>query len=557
MVAGEVSFSLPPLDTQSAIALFIERGKAFEVHGIASADAAPIERICAHLAGLPRAIELAAAQLRKLSLAELEQRLPDEASMDRHAASGFIEWTYSVLSPQEQLLLRRLSVFAGGARREAIEQVCASADFDADWIVVALNGLIENAIVTIEPAEEGDRYALPASIRAYARALAIEHDDFVETGMRHARHFLERARELRESYPTRAWQRRLHDMVPELDNLRAALMFTVTQGHDIQLGAELSACLIQYWQYLGRTASGREWIEELLARGIEYPRHVRAELLYGVARLDTAHSKHALECAMVAVEEYRALGDEIGLASALSEVAAAHAGLGDVDRGQPCLHEALEITTRMGDIRRMGDVLNGMAMAEGWRGNHLRARDLYEQSLELFRRLENDRGVASLLGNLGDLAAVVGDYERAISLSRQSLAILERLHDPQSTAWQLTNIGCFELKRGNIEAARPVLRRALELVREYQDDWLSANCVDALSRLALAQQDVACAYRLALFADGVFDGIGVPRQPPDELDRERVVREALAHLDESAEHAERERAKAMTWSDVLREAAQI
>lgn len=557
MLSGEVAFSLPPLDMQSAITLFIERAKALEIHGIGAGDASAIERICAHLGGLPRAIELAAAQLRKFSLAELEERLPDEASMDRQAASGFIEWTYSVLSPQEQLLLRKLSVFTGGATREAIEDVCSTGDFDADWSVVALNGLIENAIVTIEPAEEGDRYLMPASIRAYARDLAMREGDFEATAARHARYFLERARQMHESYPTRGWQRRLHEMVPELDNLRAALIFTVTQGHDVQLGAELTACLIQYWQYLGRTASGREWIEQLLARGIEFPRHVRADLLYGLARLDSAHSMRALESAMLAIGEYRALGDEIGLASALFEAAASCSGLGQADRAEPFLQEALEISTRLGDIRRMGDVLNGMAMAESLRGKHLRARELFEQSLELFRRLENDRGVASLLGNLGDLAAIAGDFERAVGLSRQSLAILERLHDPQSTAWQLTNIGCFELKRGNIEAARPVLRRALELVREYQDDWLSANCVDALSRLALAQQDFASAYRLALFADGVFRAIGVPRQPPDEVDRERVVRESVAQLDRSTEQSERDRVREMTWADVLQDAAEI
>ncbi len=205
----------------------------------------------------------------------------------------------------------------------------------------------------------------------------------------------------------------------------------------------------------------------------------------------------------------------------------------------------------------MGDVLNGLALAEGWRGNTLRARELLEQSLEFFRRLEDDRGVASLLGNLGDLAAVVGDYERAISLSRQSLAILERLHDPQSTAWQLTNIGSFEIKRGNLEAARPALRRALELLHEHQDDWLSANCADSLSRFALAQQDWAAAYRLALFADGIFAAIGVPRQPPDEIDRERVVRDSGAHLTDGAQDIQRERALHMTWSDVLEEAAQL
>ncbi|HET6894018.1 MAG TPA: diguanylate cyclase [Candidatus Baltobacteraceae bacterium] len=552
MLAGEVAFTLPPLEVQPAITLFLERAKDLGIEQIGASDAVIIERICGRLGGTPRAIELAAAQLRRLSLRDLEQRLPDEASMDRQAAQGFVPWTYSVLSSDEQTLLRCLSVFAGGATQDALEEVCV-----VQRVSDTLSGLVENGIVGIETHHAGERYVLPLSIRAYARERAQEADEFEAIAMRHARYFLERARSLQESYPTRSWQRELNQMLPEIDNLRAALIFTVTQGHDVQLGAELTACLVHYWQQLGRMSAGREWIEQLLARGVEFPRRVRAELIYGLARLDNAHNKQALECALHAAQEYRALGDETGLAAALFEVAIAHSGLGQVDQADPPLQEALEICTRLGDIRRMGDVLNGMALNESWRGNTLRARELFEQSLELFRRLENDRGVASLLGNLGDLAATVGDYERAVSLSRQSLAILERLHDPQSTAWQLTNIGCFEIKRGNLEAARPVLRRALELVREHQDDWLSANCVDAFSRLALMQHDWSAAYRLALFADGIFGAIGVPRQPPDQADRERVVREAADRLGIDGEARQREHARAMSWSDVLKIAAEV
>lgn len=557
MIPGEVSFMLPALDAQSAITLFIERANALGIAGIGADDAASIERICAHLGGLPRAIELAAAQLRKFTLSEFEERLPDEGSIDLQAAQGFVEWTYGVLSAAEQTLLRRLSVFAAGATRAAVEEVCSGGDLTAEEIPNVLTSLVEHAIVGVEATDEVERYVLPASIRAFARDCASDTGEFDSLAMRHARYFLLRARDLDESYSTRAWQRKLAEMVPEMDNLRAALIFTVTQGNDVLLGAELSAALIQYWQYVGRMSAGRDWIEQLLAREVEFPRHVRAQLLYGVSRLDSARSRHALSCAMSAVEEYRALGDQTHLSAALFEVAACYSGLGEYDAADPYLHEALEISTRLGDLRRMGDTLNGMALAEGWRGNTLRARELLEQSLDIFRRLEDDRGVASLLGNLGDLAAVVGDYERAISLSRQSLAILERLHDPQSTAWQLTNIGCFELKRGNAESARPALRRALELLQEHQDDWLSANCVDALARLALAQRDWERAYRLTCFADGIFQSIGVPRQPPDQLDRERVFREAASHLNIGVEEELDRAASEMSWSDVLREAAQI
>lgn len=546
LLSGEVSLSLPPLDTQSSVTLFVERAKALGVVDLNAADAAAIERICAQLGGLPRAIELAAAQLRTFTLAELEERLPDEASMDRQAAYGFVEWTYNVLSPREQRLLRALSVFAGGAALEAVESVCIDSEV-SDTLV----NLVEKAIVNVEPGEGGERYVVPASVRAYARERAMDDGDLDAAALRHARYFLERARTLHESYPTRAWQGELRRMLPELDNLRSALIFTVTQGHDVQLGAELTACLIQYWHQLGRMAAGREWIAQLLARGVDLPRSVRADLLYGMSRLDTAHNKQALEYARAAANEYRALGDESGLAAALYEAAIAHSGLGELDAADPYLEEALDICSRLGGIRCMADVLNGMAFSQSWRGNMLRARELYEESLDLFRRLENDRGVASLLGNLGDLAAVAGDYERAIALSRQSLAILERLHDPQSIAWQLANIGSFEIKRGNIEAARPALRRALELAREHQDDWQSGNCVDALARLALAQYEWVTAYRLTLFADGIFRSIGVPRQPPDERDRESVLDEAAMHLDDAGERHHSDAASAMTWSDVL------
>ena len=551
MLGGEVAFVLPPLDGQSAITLFVERAKAFGVSAIDGGAALAIERICKHLGGLPRAIELAAAQLRRFSIAQLEERLPDAASMDRQIAHGFVEWTYGVLSSQEQAVLRQMSVFAGGATRDAVSAVCAS-DETGD----ALNALVENGLINIEN-ENGERYVLAASIRSYAKERAVAAGEFESAATRHAQYFLERARGLHESYPTRSWQRQLNDMVPELDNLRAALIFTVTQGHDVHLGAEMTAYLIQYWQQLGRMAAGREWIEQLLARGIALPDRVRAELLYGLARLDNAHNKQALDYALQAAAEYRKLGDETGVAAALFEAAYASAGFSDFDAGDSYLAEALEICTRLGDMRRTADVLCCMAFSQSWRGNTLRARELFEQSLELFQRLENDRGIAALLGNLGDLAAVVGDYERAVNLSRQSLAILERLHDPQSTTWQLTNIGCFELKRGNVDAARPALRRALELVQEHQDDWLGANCVDGFSRLALASHDWSAAYRLALFADGVFRTIGVPRQPPDQIDRERVEREAAARLGSRSEALQREHVQGMSWSDVISIVAEI
>ena len=550
LVAGEASFLLPPLGQGDAAALFVERAKALAGVNPAEQDGEIVERICRQLEGLPRAVHLAAAQLRTFDLHDLARRLPDSAALGREALLGFVEWSYNVLSAQEQALLRNLSAFIGGAQLEAIREVCGVSD--------PLLSLVDKALVMRETTRFGDRYVVPASIRAFAARRSYELDEWHAVSMRHARYFSKRAAALRDAHSTRRWRETLETMLPELDNLRAALAFTVLDGNDVLLGAQLSCDLVEYWQHLGRNTAGREWIEQLLLqRGTHFSKHLLAKLHYGLARLDTARSKRALDAAMLSVQIYRELDDEAGLAGSLFEAAAAATGIGQSDAADPYLDEALEIAKRIGDVRRMADVLNGKALAQSWRGYPQSARELFEQSLQLFRQLEDDRGVASLLGNLGDLAATVGEYDRAVSLSRQSLAILERLHDAQSTGWQLLNLGAFELKRGNVDAARPALRRALELVREYQDDWLSANCVDCLSRLALVEKDWPRALRLAGFADGVLDSIGVPRQPPDQLDYETVLREARSVVGEGAADDGMRVGRAMQWSDAVREALQV
>lgn len=541
---GEVSYVVPPLAAADAAALFTDRAEA--VANVNAPDAAAVQRICAKLEGLPRALQLAAAQLATMPLDQLERRLNDSAPVK---ADDFTRWSYEVLRDDERRLLRGMCVFAGGATGDAVAEICGDRS--------VLGDLIDKGLVAIEPQRGAHRYVISGSIRLAVAQRARELGEFDRRAAAHAAYYAKRARELEESYPTKHWQSALASMTAELDNLRAALIFTVSQGHDVQLGAELSCDLIHYWQQTGLAAAGREWLEELSGRtDIEFPGPVRAKMLYGLARLDTARSKRALDAALGAVDAYRELGDERGLAAALFEVAAALAGVGDTDSADAYLREGLEIGTRINDKRLTGDMLNGMAVAEQWRGHVQRARELLEESLRSFRELEDDRGVASLLGNLGDLAAMMGDYDRAVALTRQSLAILERLHDPQSTAWQLLNLGAFELKRRNADAARPAIRRSLELLREYRDDWLSANCVDCLARLAFAEREWARALQLAAFADSVFAALGVPRQPPDRVDYEFLMREAKVAIGLDAAQAAQAEGAAMEWADVMRIAVQ-
>ena len=548
LIGGEVCFTLPSLPMDDAVALFYDRARAA---GRGDAlDRELVEKICTHLDGLPRAILLAAAQLRAVSIGTLMERMPDRAALQLGSGRNLLEWAYTVLAPSEQQLLRACSVFSGGAREDALASVNGEVD--------ALEALVDSTLIARELVAGEVRYVIPGTVRTFCVERSRAMGEWRRFASAHARYFRERARELEASYSTKQWRPLLEAMMPELDNIRTALHFTVSQGNDVELGSEMTCDLINYWEQLGRSAAGREWIEALLARtDIAFTKQVRAKLLSGLSRLDSARSKVGLDSALASVQLYRELGEDRGLSFALFEAAAACMGIGDFDGADPYLEEALMLAQRNGDARRTADVLNGMALAAQWRGRLPQARELMEKSLTLFRELDDDRGVASLLGNLGDHAATQGDFDRASSLSRQSLAIFERLHDAQCTGWQLMNLGSFELRRGNTEAARSALRRSLELVREYQDDWLSANCLDAISRLAILEKDWRRALRLAGFADYVLETIGVPRQPPDQIHYEQVTRQACEVLGEACAVKELQDAQAMKWSEALNEALRV
>jgi diguanylate cyclase (GGDEF)-like protein len=535
---AEVAFVLPPLELDDAAELFVDRARSIGGREIAEQERALVEQVCVELGGLPRALHLAAAQLRDWPLDELMQRLPDPVALG-----------YDVLSQQERELLHGLSVFTGGATIEALEYVCGKCE--------ALPSLLEKGLVSVE-AGAPERYVVPGSIQAFAAERARDAGIYDRLALRHAQYFFERAKALDSSFATREWQPIVAAMHPELENLRAALLFTITQENDVSLGAEMSALLIQYWHRIGRGMIAREWIEELLDRDVAYPIRLRARLLYGIVRLDNSKSKRALEAALAATALYRELGDDdAGLAAAIYEVGVCYSERGELDSGETWLRESLEISERIGNMRRIADALNGIALVECRRGRVDLGRELFERSLKIFRTLEDDRASSAVLGNLGDLAASIGEYDTAVRLTRQSLAILERLNDPQATAGQLLNIGTFELKRGNTDAARPALQRALELVRECQDEWLGAYCIDALSRLAAFDRDWIRALRLAGFADAVFDSIGVPRQPMEQSDYEQAIARAKEAVGEEIAVAVMRGSAVMEWSEAVSEAMRV
>lgn len=272
--------ALPPLIDLAApllrypvVQLFVQRVQAvkpdFALNG---QNARAVAEICYRLDGLPLAIELAAAHVRVLTphrlLAELSHRLdfltggPRDLPARQQTLRNTIDWSYNLLTPEQQRLFRRLSVFAGGCTLETIETVCTSA---AGIVGLAdLEALVDQHLVNQIQMDDEPRFTMLETIREYA---SEKLGDSGEAGALRARHldvYLQLADTVTPELAGNHQAEWLDRLEAEHDNLRAALSWALACG-EVEPGLRLSAALGFFWNMRGYVSEGREW----LARALE------------------------------------------------------------------------------------------------------------------------------------------------------------------------------------------------------------------------------------------------------------------------------------------------
>ncbi|HET6262513.1 MAG TPA: hypothetical protein VFG99_09790, partial [Chloroflexia bacterium] len=215
---GETLWRVPPLGVpdisqqaapanllgHAAIRLFVERAtSSSSAFGMTEQNAASVARICAQLDGIPLAIELAAACVSFLTLEQIEARLSDQFRLlttgsrmvlPRHRTlHAAIEWSYKLLSVEEQALFRRLSVFAGGWSLEGAEAICTGARVDLLHVAPMLKALVDKSLVLAETKGYAARYSMLQTIREYAALRLEEEEDAGVLRTRHAAYYADLA----------------------------------------------------------------------------------------------------------------------------------------------------------------------------------------------------------------------------------------------------------------------------------------------------------------------------------------------------------------------------
>jgi DNA-binding CsgD family transcriptional regulator/tetratricopeptide (TPR) repeat protein len=435
-------------------------------------NATAVASICARLAGIPLAIELAAARVRVLSLDQILTRLDGSfrllaggsrvAPTRQQTLRAALDWGDALLKADERRLFRRLAVFAGEFQLGAIESVCADDALQAADILDTLTRLVDKSLVVVTPDEQHAWYRLLEPVRQYALQGLTADGDLAAIRARHAACYLEIAErampELRG--PEQAiW---LAQLERTQGNLRAALLWSQEAG-DVAFGLRLATALVPFWEARGYLAEGRRWLQMALAAPPDTTTStLRMRALVGAGRLAHLHAAYAeaerLHSESLALA--RELADRHGIATALIELGMATRRQRDLVRSIESIEEGLALFRELGDEAGIAFALINFGASLGDQGDMPRAVEVLSDSLARFEALGDLRQAAIAQTLLGRGLYEMGDVEASAQYLATSLAGHAKLRDPWFVAYDLMTLVQVEIDMGKWEVAARMLGAA-------------------------------------------------------------------------------------------------
>jgi tetratricopeptide (TPR) repeat protein len=416
-----------------------------------------------------------------------------------------MDWSYGLLDPAAQAVLRRLAVFAGGWDLAAAEAVCAGENVDADAVLDLLDELLDRSLVYVYEAGGLPRYGMLETVRQYGLQ-QVEHAG--ERTVMQDWHLAWCARLAEQAAPAlqgpeqMTWLARL---AREHDNLRAALQWALDRGLST-LGLGVAGGLGKFWLRGGHQREGRHWLGALLALaadGDAASMAVRAAALESAAWL--ADDRHDFEQASALFAESgalrRALGEEEQPSGPLINAAMEARSAGDYARAAALLEESQAQYHRLG---RTGDGDLGPALSSGARyillalvvrerGEYARASALCEEGLALARERGDTEGIGVALLNLADLARDQGDAERVRALCEECLDHFRDLGHRWAIGFALNNLALAAYMEGDLALAASRAEESEMLFRELQAEPGLAEVLVTVGRIRGAQGEAVAA----------------------------------------------------------------
>jgi predicted ATPase len=401
-ITGEQIVRIGSLERADAAELFVERAALVrpDLH-LGAPEMATIAAICQRLDGIPLAIELAAARMRGMTPAEILERLQDRfrlltsrstTTSERHQTLwAAVTWSYELLAEPERILFRRLSVFSGGWRMASAEAVCAEGLADDGYLTDLVLTLVDKSLVLVS-GQDTSRYGMLETLREFGREKLADSEELAELERRHGEHFL--ALTTSADWPTAMWwvDRRVHDVIPDLDNVRAALRWSKSQPPDTELGLVVGAAPL--WMAAGRFAEGQLALTEALERAPE-PSVLRLQALERLGWLAVEHGD--FEIGASTAKKALGLAEELGsqfVADAQTLLGFTALQQGDHEMAARLFGESLRTYQANGDLTGAAQVRHHQASLAVRMGDPAQAEALFDEAVTIARQA-GDTGLAT------------------------------------------------------------------------------------------------------------------------------------------------------------------
>lgn len=559
-IAGETAFQVPSLSMPDqtsitravamgfeSVQLFVERASAVNPKfSLTEENASDVAQICRRLDGIPLALELAAARSSIFSPKELVSRLDDRfklltggsrTALERHQTlRALIDWSYDLLSGEEQTLLRQLSVFAGGWTFEAAEAVCPDLD-----VLNVLTQLVTKSLVMVGDQNNSTRYNLLETVRQYAQDKLREAGEVEQAHNRHLDFFVNLA-ETAETYmdgPRELEWSYLLDA--DYDNLRTALEWGMEK--DVEKALHLGSAVPLFWLSHNYEIEGWRLMSEALTRiqalpsGIANPERImlqaKAWRTIGYFANGQGHVLSSLKAFEESAELYRQLGDKRMLARTLCTLGMSKALLGNPEAAYTVAEEALALAREVGDKITVGGALTNIAGVVAVTQHDLDGvRSYGEEGIQLLREAGSRWLLGMILFGYGSFAMLQGYYEEARSHFEESLDLFTELRDRHRIAMIHSEFAHLDRRQGHFAQAKLLYR---ETIREWQKIGhraAVAHQLESFAFIAKAQEEDQRAAKLFGAAEILRENPILPMNPMEQIEYDREVNDLRANMDE-------------------------
>ena len=544
---GERVVRLSPLSESDAVHLFVNR----------ASDAAPeflieeregeswqhVHTICRQLDGIPFAIELAAARVSTLSLGAIADNIGRRLKLLRHGSPAtipkhrtmraLIDWSYDLLSDEEQKVFEDLAIFGGGCTLETATRVCGGETAETLDTLEILSSLVEKSLVVVDMDVDEARYELLETTREYAWERLIMRGELEHVARRHALSYLIVAQRLEHKWstaPDRAW---FIEARRELQNWRIAINWALGERNDVLLGQRLIGALQAVWMVFALT-EGLRWCHAAVELADEAsPRDVIAKLKYAQALVSflAGDLTTSLSAANYALSAYRALDDSFGVARAQIIIGSILVHSGKGIEGERILWEALEIAHRIDNALLVTYVHQAIGSSRGMVGDHHSARDHFTQALAIAKSIGAERAAIIASLNLAEAYFQAGEANAAIQIAGAAADASRGLGDEHATTDLLKNLARYLVAVDRYDDAKISLHESLHLSSHARGTTATARTLQHLATVAAlrpqdgdapSEEDRMKAAKIFGYTESRLSALGAKDDFAEQEERERL-----------------------------------